>query len=65
VGGASSTHWGENKGVQDLGGQPEGRRHFGRTRRRGKVIKMGLKGSRLGRWTGFSWHGTGTSGGLL
>jgi hypothetical protein len=65
VDGASSTHGRESKCVQDLVGQLEGKRPLGRARRKGEIIKMGHKRSRMGRWTGFNWRRAGTSGGLL
>jgi len=57
---------GEMRGVyRVLVGKPEGKRTFGRTRRRLEDnIKMDLKWD-VGAWTGSSWLRIGTGGGCL
>ena len=48
-----------------LVGKPEGKRPLGRPRRRWEDnIKMNLQEVEWGAWTGSSWLGIGTSGGL-
>jgi len=64
MGGACSTY-GERRGVyRVLVGKPEGRRPFGRPKRRwGNIIKMDLQEVVCGVWTGSSWLRLGTGGG--
>ena len=58
---------GARRGVyRDLVGKTEGKRPFGRPRRRWEDnIKMDLQEVGLGVWTGSSWLGIGTGGGHL
>jgi hypothetical protein len=58
---------GEGRGAyRILVGRPEGRRPFGRPRRRLEDnIKMDLQEVGWGAWTGLIWHRIGTGGGLL
>jgi hypothetical protein len=58
---------GEGRGAyRVLVGRPEGRRPFGRPRRRWEDnIKMDLKEVGWGAWTGLIWLRVGTGGGLL
>jgi hypothetical protein len=58
---------GEGRGAyRVLVGRPEGRRPFGRSRRRWEDnIKMDLQEVGWGAWTGLIWLRIGTGGGLL
>jgi hypothetical protein len=58
---------GERRGAyRALVGKPEGRRPFGRPRRRWEDnIKMDLREVRWGAWTGLIWLRIGTGGELL
>jgi hypothetical protein len=58
---------GERRGAcRALVGKPEGRRLFGRPRRRWEDnIKMDLREVGWGAWTGSIWLRIGTGGGLL
>jgi hypothetical protein len=56
----------ERKVYKVLVGKPEGKRPFGRQRRRWEDrVRMDLREIGLGVWTGFDWLRTGTGGGLL
>jgi hypothetical protein len=56
----------ERKVYKLLVGNPEGKRPFGRPRRRWEDgIRMDLRELGLGVWIGFDWLRTGTGGGLL
>jgi hypothetical protein len=58
---------GEGRNVyRVLVGKPEGKRPLERPRRRWEgVIKMDLREIGWGAWSGFTWRGIGTVGGLL
>jgi hypothetical protein len=56
----------ERKVYKVLVGKPEGKIPHGRPRRRWEDgIRMYLRETGLGVWTGFDWLRTGTGGGLL
>jgi hypothetical protein len=56
----------ERKVYKVLVGKPEGKRPFGRPRRRWEDgIRMDLMYTDLEVWIGFDWLSTGTGGGLL
>jgi hypothetical protein len=66
VGGACGTHGRGEKHVQVLVRRPEGKRPRERPRRRwDNRIKMDLRNTGWGVWSGFTWLKIGTVGGLL
>jgi hypothetical protein len=66
MGGTCSTYGGKKRCIQDFGGRREGRGHLGDPGVGGRVIlKRILKKWGWGTWTGLSWLGIGTDGGLL
>jgi hypothetical protein len=66
MGRACSAYGGEERCIRVLMGKPEGKRPFGRLRRRWKDnITMDLQEVGCGVWTGSYWLRIGTGGGHL
>jgi hypothetical protein len=58
--------WDRKKVYRVLVGKPEGKKPLGRPSRRWEDgIKMDIREIGWGVWSGFSWLGIGTGGGLL
>ena len=66
MGGACGAYGREERHIQGLVGKPEGKRPFGKPRRRWEDnIKMELQEVVCGAWIGLIWLGIGTGGGHL